>query len=582
MRVSSLYGVALKEDPSEADSAGHRYLLRAGYVRQLGSGLYSALPLGWRVLRKIEQILREEMDAIGGQEISMPVVHPAEVWQASGRWDQVGPELLRFTDRRGADLALGMTHEEVVAWHARSEVSSYRQLPMLVYQIQTKFRDEPRARGGLIRVREFVMKDSYSLDRDEAAMVEQYKAHYDAYLRIFDRCGLPVVVVESDTGMMGGKVAHEYMYVSDIGEDHLAICDQCGYSANREVATFDRSAASTGDDDTDNAIEKVATPGAKTIAELAAFLDIPEAQTAKAVMYVASWPEADRPEQVVLAMVRGDTEANEIAVGRAVGAAALRPAEEAELRAAGLVPGYAGPVGLRPGAAVVVIDGLLQHGGFVGGANEEGFHLRDVTAGRDFTPDHTADICLAFAGAPCVRCGAPLAMRRGVEVGNIFQLGTRYTAAVQAHFIDDDGKSKPIVMGSYGIGVGRLLACLTEEHSDDSGLRLPLAVAPFQVSLLALARKPATKQAAEDLYDALRRAGVEVLFDDRPKVSAGVKFAEADLRGMPLRAVVSDRGVKAGTCELAWRSGGEKWTVPLDEAAAHIQAALAEAQRATS
>ena len=571
MRVSSLYGAALKEAPSEADSAGHRLLLRAGYIRQLGSGLYSALPLGWRALRKIEQILREEMDAIGGQEISMPVVHPAEVWQVSGRWDQVGAEMLRFRDRRGTDMALAMTHEEVVAWHARSEISSYRQLPSLVYQIQTKFRDEPRARGGLIRVREFVMKDSYSLDRDEAGLIKQYEAHYAAYQHIFARCGLPVVIVASDTGMMGGKVAHEYMYVSDIGEDHLILCPSCGYAANREVASFRRSSEPVETP----AAEKVETPGTKTIAELAAFLGIGADETAKAVMYVATWDD-DRPDKVVLALVRGDTEANEITIGRAVGAASLRAAEEAELRAVGLVPGYAGPMGLRDGAALVVMDGLLSAGGYVSGANEEGHHILHVTAGRDFKADIVTDICMAFAGAPCAACGEPLAEERGVEVGNIFQLGTRYTAAAQANFLDENGKSKPIVMGSYGIGVGRLLACLAEEHHDDGGLTLPHAIAPFQVCIVSLARKAPTREAAEALYKALLAAGVEVLFDDRPKLSAGVKFAEADLRGMPLRVVVSDRGLKGGTVELAWRAGdSERWTVPADEAVAQIQQALA-------
>ncbi|MFT4974298.1 MAG: prolyl-tRNA synthetase [Myxococcota bacterium] len=572
MRVSSLYGVALKEAPSEAESAGHRLLLRSGLFRQLGSGLFTALPLGWRALRKIEQILREEMDAIGGQEISMPVVHPAEVWQASGRFEQVGAEMVRFQDRRGADLVLAMTHEEVVAWHARSEVSSYRQMPMLVYQIQTKFRDEPRARGGLIRVREFVMKDSYSLDRDEAGLKLQYEAHRVAYRRIFERCGLPVVEVQSDTGMMGGTAAHEYMYVSDIGEDHLIICDQCGYAANREVARFRRPDVAIPA----QPMSKVETPGTKTIADLSEFLGVSPAQTAKAVMYVASWPEAERADQVVLALVRGDTEANEISVGRAVGAGALRPAEEAELRAAGLVPGYAGPVGLSEGAAIVVLDAMLAVGGFVSGANEEGFHLQGVAAGRDFTPDIEAEIALAHEGAPCIDCGGLLALRRGVEVGNIFQLGTRYTEAVQARFLDENGKTRPIVMGSYGIGVGRLLACLAEEHRDDNGLILPAAVAPMSVCLVALARKAEARAAAEELYVALRAAGVSVLFDDRPKISAGVKFAEADLRGLPLRAVISDRGVKSGTCELAWRRDGVRWSVPIEEAVEQIQAALAE------
>jgi len=572
MRVANLFGSALKETPAEAELVSHQLLLRAGYVRPLGAGIYTALPLAWRALRRIEAVLREEMDRIGGQELSMPVVHPAEVWQASGRWSEVGPEMVRLQDRRGADLVLAMTHEEVVAWHVATEVQSYRQLPMLVYHLQTKFRDEPRSRGGLVRVREFVMKDSYSLDIDADGLQQQYDAHHDAYLTIFARCGLPVVHVDSDVGMMGGKVAREYMYVTDAGEDHLVLCDGCGYSANREVADYGLPPA----EGQAAPLEEVATPGAKTIADLAAFLGIEARQTAKVVLYVASFADEDRDDVVVMALVRGDMEANDIAVGRAVGAARLRAAEEAEIRPTGAVPGYASPVGLdRDGLLVVVDTAVAAAPALVGGANREGYHLLHTACGRDYEPHVVATIALAPEGALCASCGATLQHARGVEVGNIFQLGTRYTQAVGATFLDATGRERPVVMGSYGIGVGRLLACVAEEHHDEHGLCWPASVAPFDVTLVALARKPAALEQAGAIYDALRAQGIEVLLDDRKKVSPGVKFAEADLRGMPLRVVVSDRGLKDGTVELKRRTGGEPWTVPLEEA---VEAVVAEVQ----
>lgn len=575
MRVENLFGAALKETPAEAELASHQLLLRAGYVRPLGAGIYTALPLAWRSLRKIEAILREEMDRIGGQELCMPVVHPAEVWQASGRWSEVGPEMVRLKDRRDSDLVLAMTHEEVVAWHTVTEVQSYRQLPMMVYHLQTKFRDEPRSRGGLIRVREFVMKDAYSLDRDHVGLEAQYEAQHEAYLRIFARCSLPVVYVDSDTGMMGGQAAREYMFVSDIGEDHLVLCDGCDYAANREVATY--TVPPTAGEQAP--LEEVATPGAKTIAELAAFIDVPTSQTAKVVLYVASFADEDRTDEVVMALVRGDMEANDIAVGRAVGAAQLRPAEATEIEPTGAVAGYASPVGLDRDKLLIAVDAAVAVApALVAGANREGYHLLNTRYGRDYTAHVVAPLALAPEGSLCTSCGAALRHERGVEVGNIFQLGTRYTEAVGATFLDETGREKPVVMGSYGIGVGRLLACVAEAHHDEAGLAWPAALAPFQVYLVALARKPEAKEAAQALYDALRSKGVDVLLDDRKKVSPGVKFAEADLRGMPLRVVVSDRGMKQDEIELKRRSGGEAWTVPAAAAVSAILEALSEAQ----
>ncbi len=571
MRVESLFGSALKESPADADLISHQLLLRAGYVRPLGAGIYSALPLAWRSLRRIEAILREEMDALGAQELSLPVVHPAEVWQASGRWSSVGPEMVRFVDRKGGDLALAITHEEVVAWHAATEVHSYRQLPMTVYQLQTKFRDEPRPRGGLLRTREFVMKDSYSLDRDQDGLQASYDAHHDAYLRIFERCGLPVVWVDSDTGVMGGHAAREYMFLSDTGEDHLVLCDGCGYAANREVARFTVPVA----EGAEQPIEPVATPGARTIAELATFLGIGAEHTAKVVLYTASFADEDHADEVVMALVRGDMEANDVAVASRIGASALRPAEPAEVAATGAVAGYASPIGLARGAVVVVADdAVVAAPSLVAGANEEGMHLRHTRCGRDYQPDHTGCIAMAPEGAQCAQCAAPLRHARGVEVGNIFQLGTRYSEAAGATFLDETGRERPIVMGSYGIGVGRLLACLAEAHHDEHGLRWPAAVAPFQVMLVAMARKAPAREAADSAYRTLRAAGIEVLYDDRRKVSPGVKLAEADLRGIPLRVVVSDRGLQQGTVELRWRSGGEAWHAPIEEVRQAVEQAL--------
>jgi prolyl-tRNA synthetase len=588
VKVSQLFGSTLKETPADVDVASHQLLLRAGYLRQTGSGIFSYLPLAWRALRKIEQVLREEMDAIGGQEVSLPVVHPAEVWQASGRWDAIGPEMVRFTDRRGADLCLAMTHEEVVAQLAKSELSSYRQLPALVYQIQTKFRDEPRARAGLIRVREFVMKDSYSLDLDVDGLQAQYDHHYQAYFRIFRRCGLPVIAVASDTGMMGGRVAHEFMYVTPIGEDHLVTCAASGYAANREVAEFRKQAEDNGPP---RPLRDVHTPDARTIDELTAMLDLPATRLAKHVLFAGRSVEQER-DVVVVAMVRGDMDANPIAVARVARVADLRPAHPEELQAVGIEPGFASAVGLteaqREGVVVVADDLLAQTSNLVVGANTPDHHLVDAQLDRDVKPDAIGHIALAGEGALDVQSGEPLELVRGVEVGNIFQLGTKYTDAVDATVLDESGRAASIVMGSYGIGVGRALACVAEHHRDDDGLALPISVAPFEVYLVSLARKADAVQVAEALYTELCEAGVEVLFDDRKKLSAGFKFAEADLRGMPLRVVVSDRGLKGGTVELqrrlaTWVHDGPEHTerpdavhVPVDEAVEAIRSELAQ------
>lgn len=572
-RVSNLFGATLREAPAEVEIESHGLLLRAGYIRQLASGIFSYLPLAWRSLRKIEQVLREEMDRIGGQELSLPVVHPAELWQASGRWYDIDATMARFVDRRDRDMLLAMTHEEAVAFHVATEVQSYRQLPALVWQVQTKFRDELRSRGGLIRVREFLMKDSYSLDRDAAGLKVQYQAHYEAYERIGTRTGLPLTAVQSDAGMMGGKIAHEFMYVTPIGEDNLALCDACGYSANREVAEF-RQKPAPGEP---AELERVHTPGAATIADLAEQLGATADQTAKMVFYVGSFggEGGERTERVVAAIVRGDLEANVIQVQNLSGALELRSASEEEIAATGMVPGFASPVGIDPDAAIFVVDKwVAKTPNLILGANEVDYHLRNVCSGRDYEPTVVGKVAAAYEEAPCAKCGEPLRMVRGVEIGNIFQLGTRYTESMEARYTDEGGKGKPIWMGSYGIGLGRLLACIAEEHRDDDGLKLPVSVAPYHVGLIGLGKDDETHAIVEDVFQTLIEAGIEVLFDDRREQSPGVKLKDADLRGLPLRVVIGERSLKSGGAELRRRSDGEDRIIALENLVVEINGEL--------
>ena len=480
--MRTLFSQTRRESPGDTEVAGHRLLLRAGFVRQLGAGLFSYLPLAQRSLRRIETVLREEMDRIGGQEITMPVVNPASVWQATGRWQKIGAEMARLQDREGRDLVLAMTHEEVIAALVRDEVRSYKQLPQLLYHIQTKFRDDPRPRGGLIRVREFTMKDSYSLDRDEAGLDRQYRAHFAAYHRIFRRCGLPVVDVGADVGMMGGSGAHEFMYLTPIGEDSVLSCEACGYRANRQVAGSRKPEPAP---EPPAEPERVHTPGATTIDELSVFLGITPERTAKAVLLMGAGIGEQGAERLVFALVRGDMDVNEFKLAQATGATGLRPATEEEIRAAGAVPGYASPADVR-GALTVVDDLITATPNLVGGANETEYHIRNLNYGRDFHADVVADIVNADAGAGCPSCGGVLTLSRGVEVGNIFRLGTWISDAVGCTFLDSDDTAKPVVMGSYGIGVGRLLACVAEEHHDEQGLTWPVTVAPFDVYVVAL------------------------------------------------------------------------------------------------
>jgi prolyl-tRNA synthetase len=564
MRLSNLFFTTLRDDPADAEMPSHRLLLRAGYVRQLGSGIYSLLPLGFRVNKRVEQIIREEMDRIGCQEMEMPVVHPADVWRASGRYDSVGPELGRFKDRNGRDMVLAMTHEEVVGLLVADIVRSYRQLPMMVYHIQTKWRDEPRSRGGLIRVREFVMKDAYSIDRDEAGLDASYWAQHGAYVRIFERLGLDTISVSSDVGMMGGTQAHEFMVLNPAGEDVLVLCEACGYAANRQIAIVPKP-----DPAPEEALplEEVATPGTTTIASLAAFLGVGVGRTAKAAFFMTG------DGRLVTAIVRGDYDVNETKLANAVKAAGgMRPATVEEIKAAGMEPGYGSPIGAHD--SLVVVDDLVTRSpNLVAGANREGFHLRNVNHGRDFTADIVTDLTNAQEGDRCPNCGGPVILRNGIEVGNIFKLGTRYSDAAGASYLGEDGVAHRIVMGSYGIGVGRNVACIVEAHHDDKGIIWPAEVAPYAAHLVSIgaARDPGVHETAERIHAFSVVSGHEILWDDRDE-SPGVKFTDAELLGMPWILTVSPRSLAAGGVEVTERATGERSTRSIED----VEALLAD------
>ena len=560
-----MFGRTLREAPADAEMPSHQLMVRAAMIRPLGAGLYSLLPLGWRVIRKIEQIVREEMDAIGGQEMLMPVVHPSDIWERSGRFHEVGPEMVRLKDRGGRDMVLAMTHEEVVTDLVSTEINSYRQLPQIVYHIQTKFRDEPRARGGLVRVREFTMKDSYTLDTDAEALNTGYEKHAVAYDRIFTRIGLDFIKVGADVGMMGGSKSEEYMAFSPHGEDTLYICSAGDYAANKEVAEFRRDEPVAEDQ---LPMEMIATPNTDTIASLAEFLDIPLSKTAKAVFFMG---ESGR---FVFAVVRGDLDVNETKLRQATGEGTLTPATPEQIRAIGAEPGYGSPVGTA-GAFIVVDQSVRDTPNLVAGANKPGYHLKNVNVDRDFQADLVADIASAWEGAPCPVCGSPMKAARGIEVGNIFQLGTRYTEKMGATYLDKDGKAQPVVMGSYGIGIGRNAAAVVEQRHDERGIIWPVSIAPYHVSLLSLGKDAEVIEATDRLYDELQEAGVEVLYDDRTD-RPGVKFTDAELIGNPIRLSISKRTLEANEVELRLRTESESEMVPMDQIVDRVQSILAE------
>jgi prolyl-tRNA synthetase len=556
MRLSELFFTTLRDDPAEAEMPSHRLLLRAGYLRQLGSGIYSLLPLGFRVSKRVEQVVREEMDRIGSQEMEMPVVHPAEIWKESGRYFKIGPELVRFKDRGDRDMVLAMTHEEVVATLLKDIVQSYRQLPMMVYHFQTKFRDEPRSRGGLIRVREFVMKDAYSCDRDEAGLDASYLKQYAAYERIFKRLGLDAISVGADVGIMGGSKAHEFMVLNEFGEDTLVLCDNCGYAENQQIAQMRKP-----DPEPEDALpmEDVETPDATTIDALATFLDVPRSRTAKATFFMTG------DGRFVVAIVRGDYDVNETKLVNAIKATGgIRPATLEEIKARGMEAGYGSPLGARD-STVVVDELVVRSPNLVAGANRVGWHVRNVNVPRDYTPDVVAEITNVRAGDPCITCGEPVKLRNGIEVGNIFKLGTDFATSIGALYLGEDGDRHPVVMGSYGIGIGRNVACIVEAHHDEKGIVWPAEVAPYAAHLVTIGanRDPAVQELDERLHALAAESGRDILYDDRDE-SPGVKFTDAELLGMPWILTASPRSIAAGGIETTNRATGERSTIPVE------------------
>jgi prolyl-tRNA synthetase len=560
MRLSKLFGKTQREIPAEAETASHQLLLRAGMIAQVAAGVYSYLPLAWRALKKIENIIREEMDAAGGQELMMPVLQPLELWQETGRDQAFGKGLFTLCDRRDRNLCLGPTHEEIVTKLVSQYVRSYRDLPLLLYQIQTKFRDEPRPRAGLLRVREFTMKDLYSFDTDEEGLSRSYNRMLEAYQNIYARCGLPTLLVEADSGAIGGKDSHEFMVVTETGEDEVIYCPECHYSANAEKA---QSVKGEAPDEKPLPLEEVKTPGAATIEEVSRFLAIAPSRTLKAVFYVADG-------ELIFVVIRGDLEVNEVKLKNALKCYELRLATEAEVTGAGIVAGAASPVGLS-NIKVVADDSVTSGVNLVAGANQAETHLKNVNYPRDFSADVLTDIARAHAGEQCPRCRGKLLSAHGIEVGHIFKLGTFLSQKLGATFTDPDGLSHPIVMGCYGIGLGRLLAAAIEQNHDDKGIVWPPSIAPYDLYLCPLYfDNPEVAAATERLYNELTQAGWEVLFDDRVE-SPGVKFNDADLLGMPVRVTVSPRTLEKDSAEIKRRPEKQAEVVPLAELAARLK-----------
>ncbi len=567
MRLSKLFGKTLRQTPAEAENISHRLLLKAGMIHQLAAGVYSYLPLALRALQKIENIIREEMDAVGGQELQMPVLQPLEMWRETERDLAFGKGLFTLSDRRERALVLGPTHEEVITELVKRNVQSYRDLPLLLYQIQTKFRDEPRPRGGLMRVREFGMKDLYSFDVNEEALDISYEKMIGAYKRIYERCGLTSVVVEADSGAIGGKESHEFMVIAESGEDVILSCSKCDYAANVEKAeSVKPRGGEVGGESEMLPMEEVATPGKITIEELANFLDVTESQTLKAVFYAADG-------EVVFVAIRGDLEVNEVKLKNALGCHELRLATEEEVAKAGLVAGSASPLGLS-GIKRVGDPSITLGTNLIAGANKPDTHMKNVNYPRDFAIDLLVDIATTQAGEGCPRCGAPLLTIRGIEVGHVFKLGSFFSERMGATFLDRDGVARPILMGCYGIGIGRLLAAAIEQYQDENGIIWPTSIAPYQVYFCPLSTDNEEVAArAESLYAEFKREGLEVLFDDRAE-SPGVKLNDADLLGMPLRVVISPRTLKAGSVEVKMRGEKEVALVPLKGVSGKLRAML--------
>ncbi len=560
MRISKLFGKTQREVPTEAEMVSHQLLLRTGMIYQVAAGVYSYLPLAWRVLKKIENIIRDEMDKAGGQELMLPVLQPLELWQETGRDQAFGNGLFTLSDRRERQLVMAPTHEEVITQMVNHNVQSYRDLPLLLYQIQTKFRDEPRPRAGLIRVREFTMKDLYSFDTDEEGLDQSYNKMLQAYRNIYARCGLPALLVEADSGAIGGKDSHEFIVITESGEDEIIYCTDCQYAANVDKAQSIRSKPAS---EKPLPLEEVATPGAATIEEVTGFLKVPQSHTLKAVFYIADG-------ELIFIVIRGDIEVNEVKLKNILRCLELRMATETEVINAGIVAGAASPIGIS-GIKVIADDSITSGANLVAGANKPDTHFRNVNYPRDFKIDLMADIAKARAGEVCAKCGGKLLSAHGIEVGHIFKLGTFFSEKLGALFIDAKGRAHPIVMGSYGIGLGRLLAAAVEQNHDDKGIIWPLPIAPYLVYLCSLHREGSNvSEIAENLYAELEAEGLEILFDDR-KESPGIKFNDADLLGIPIRVTISPRTLETNSVEIKWRSEKEPQLVPLEGIAARLK-----------
>lgn len=571
MLASKLYSPTLREIPSDAEVVSHQYMLKAGMLRKNGGGIYTFLPLGRRVIRKIEAIVREEMDNTGSQEIMMPIMQPAEIWHESGRWSAYGPEMFKLEDRHHNQYCLGPTHEELITTLVRNELRSYKQMPLILYQMQNKYRDEIRPRFGLMRSREFVMKDAYSFDVDEAGMHKSYELMYDSYMRIFDRCGLQYKPVQADSGQIGGSRTHEFMAFASAGEADVVTCKHCDFAANVEKAV---PGTLTTAKEEPQPLEKIATPNCSTIEDLAAFMKIPVEKTIKAVAFVVD------EDKIVLCMVRGDHEVNDVVIQHLVGGNTIEPANEDDLKAHGLQPGYMSPINAdtpdNEKFFVFVDPTAMNVCNGVTGANEAGYHFINVDPQRDFKSVQVETIRMITQRDVCPVCGGEIEFAQGIEVGQVFELGTKYSDSLQATFLDQNGKAKPYVMGSYGIGVTRTMAAAIEQYHDDKGIIWPAAIAPYEAVIVPVSTKDEDMvKIAETLYAEIKALGVEVVLDDRNE-RAGVKFNDADLIGYPVRLTVGKKSAAEGTVELKVRRTGEEKVITIAEAAAMTCAVIGD------
>ena len=566
MRFSNYFIPTQKEMPSDAEVISHQLMVRAGMIRKLTSGIYTYLPTGLRSIKKVEKIVREEMDRAGAVEILMPAVQPAELWQESGRWDYYGKELLRFKDRHNRDACMGPTHEEVITDLVRKEIHSYKQMPINFYQIQTKFRDEIRPRFGLMRGREFIMKDAYSFDVDENSANASYQKMFEAYTRIFERCGLKFRAVEADTGSIGGNYSHEFMVLAETGEDQIINCTKCSYAANLERAEvlYEEKTPEADHHGEMGPLEEVETPDMKTVEEVTDFLHITADRLVKTLLLLV-----DGKEKVAV-LIRGDHELNEAKLKTLLGAQTVEMAPESVVREiTGAPVGFAGPVGLK--IRIVADNALKGMHDFVTGGNRKDLHLKQVEMDRDFQIDLFGDLRTILPRDRCPRCGGNIVFGRGIEVGHIFKLGTKYSLALNAVFLNEEGKEQPIIMGCYGIGVGRIVAAAIEQNNDENGIVFPVPIAPFEVTILPLQmHDAAVAETAEKIYNDLSELGLDVLLDDRDE-RAGVKFKDADLLGIPVRITVGSRGVKTGTVEVKQRTETESALIPIEEVVLHMQ-----------